>query len=168
MRPGVRRSRFSPTRRLWPRKQRDAVRRVHHLEESQVSELGRAAAMAAASAVTRLLERIKSSDLESALVRSACEELKGIAKESLAPVKIETARPLSSEDRARVEALLAGAAPSPVYHVNDELRGGVRIWTAQGLIDASVAGLSRYAEQALRQEMSNHAAPDGIRIARRP
>jgi F-type H+-transporting ATPase subunit b len=143
---------------LAARKQKDAVRRVHHLEETEASELGRAAAVAAARTVTLLLERIKSSDLESALVRSACEELTGIPKESLAPVKIETARPLSSENRARVEALLQGAAQGAVYHVNDELCGGIRIWTAQGLIDASVVGLSRYAEQVLRQEMNNHPA----------
>jgi hypothetical protein len=73
-------------------------------------------------------------------------------------VKVETACPLSATDRATLEASVEGSAPSLVYHVNEELRGGVRIWTAQGLIDASIAGLSRYAEQVLRQEMNNHTA----------
>jgi F-type H+-transporting ATPase subunit b len=142
---------------LAARKQRDAVRRVHHLEETEASELGRAAATAAATSLSRLLDRIRSPELESALVRSACNELKKFSNASLSPVKVESAFPLSLEDRAKVEASLEEATPPLVYRVNEELRGGVRIWTAQGLIDASIAGLSRYAEQTLRQEMNNHA-----------
>lgn len=139
------------------RKQRDAVRRLRHLEETEVSELGRATAVAAAGTVARLLETIRSGDLESALLHSACGELRKMPKDSLGSVKIETARPLSGDDRAKVEALLDGVGPA-VYHVNEELGGGVRIWTGEGVIDASVIGLSRYAEQALKQEMGNHTA----------
>ena len=109
--------------------------------------------------MARLLETIRGGDVESALLRAACDELRKLPKESLAPVKIETARPLSADGRAKIEALLDGVTPAAVYHVDEELGGGVRIWTGQGMIDASVIGLSRYAEQALKQEMGNHTAP---------
>jgi F-type H+-transporting ATPase subunit b len=144
---------------LASRKQTDAMRRVRHLEEAQASQLGQAAAGAAASVVARLLERLDSPGLDSGLVRSACGELEKIPKASLSPVRIETARPLAPEDRAAIEAALSGVIPAPAYHVDDVLGAGIRIWTSQGLIDASIAGLSLHAEQALRSELNHQAAP---------
>jgi len=141
---------------LAARKQTDAIRRVRHLEQTQSSELGQAAAGAAASVVARLLERINSPNLESGLVRSACEELQKIPRDALGSVRIETARPLLSQDRANIETLLDGVVPAAHYHLNESLQAGIRIWTAQGLIDASLAGLALHAEQVLRAELNHH------------
>jgi F0F1-type ATP synthase membrane subunit b/b' len=143
---------------LAARKQTDAIRRVRHLEETETSELGQAAACAAASVVGRLLEQINGPALESGLVRSACEELRKLSKETLGTVRIETARPLSPEDRAKLAEALNGMTPDVSAHVNEALKAGIRIWTAQGLIDASLAGLSLHAEQALRTELNHHPA----------
>jgi len=144
---------------LAARKQTDAVRRVRHLEETQAAQLGQAAASAAASVVARLLEQINSPALESGLVRFACDELRKFPEESLGSVRVETAHPLSSEDRETIRAVLNGVVPEPAYHVNDALGAGVRIWTAQGLIDASLAGLSLHAVQVLKSELNHQATP---------
>ncbi len=144
---------------LATRKQTDAIRRVRHLEETQTAQLGQAAASAAASVVARLLEQVNSPSLEAGLVRFACNELRKIPKASLGSVRIETARPLSSEDLDTIRAVINGIHPGPPYHVNNALGAGVRIWTAQGLIDASLAGLSLHAAQVLRSELNHQAVP---------
>jgi F0F1-type ATP synthase membrane subunit b/b' len=143
---------------LAARKQTDAIRRVRHLDETQTSELGQAAAAAAANIVGRLLQQINGSDLESGLVRSACEQLKQIPKQSLGSVRVEAARSLSPQDRAILDASLDGNVPEAAFYVNEALGAGIRIWTAQGLIDASLAGLSVHAEQALRSALNHDMA----------
>ena len=55
--------------------------------------------------------------------RFACNELRKIPKASLGSVRIETARPLSSEDLDTIRAVINGIHPGPPYHVNNALGG---------------------------------------------
>jgi hypothetical protein len=110
----------------------------------------RDATVAAREVVVRLLAHIGGPDLEPALVHAACRELRTLAgRAHLAPVLVETSRPLHDQMRA----LLAEALDCQPSEVRDrvvpELVGGVRVITNAGLVDASVAGLAAFAERAL-------------------
>jgi F0F1-type ATP synthase membrane subunit b/b' len=121
-----------------------ALRRAH------AKTAARDAAAAAREIVVRLLAHIGGPDLEPALVRAACRELRALAgRARLAPALVEASQPLLDQTRA----LLAEALDCQPSEVRDrvvpELVGGVRVITSAGLVDASVAGLAAFAERAL-------------------
>jgi F-type H+-transporting ATPase subunit b len=131
-----------------------ARRQAARMSDAQRNTLAQVATAATAEVVGRLLEQIGGPDLHSALIRSACEQLRSLPREGLAPVKIESESPLSQEERAAVEGALGGAAQGADFRTAGELGAGVRISTGRGLIDASVNGLTRFAGQSLLKEMS--------------
>jgi F0F1-type ATP synthase membrane subunit b/b' len=121
-----------------------ALRRAH------ARTAARDAVAAAREVVVRLLAHIGGPDLEPALVRAACHELRALAgRARLAPALVEASQSLDNQTRALLAEAL-DCQPSDVHdRVVPELIGGVRVITNAGLVDASVAGLAAFAERAL-------------------
>lgn len=137
-------------------------RQAARLSETQQDRLAQAATQAAADTVAQLLKQIGGPDIHSSLLRAACLQLREFPPNSLPPVKVETAEPLTDEDRAILDEALGTAAAGTDYRTSKELGVGVRISTGQGLIDASVSGLAGYARQALVKHINhrtNHNNP---------
>lgn len=140
--------------RLAAERQREISRRqAARMSETQRDTLAEVAAAAAAETVGRLFEQIGGPELQSALIESACQQLRSLPQNAIAPVKIESALPLSSEQLAAVNDALGPAANGADFRTVNGLGAGVRIATGQGLIDASVSGLTQFARQSLVQEM---------------
>lgn len=120
------------------------------LRRAQARTLARDAASAAQEIVVRLLREMDGPELEPSLVKAACRELEKLRSSgSLAPVVIESARPLDGQALAGLAAA-AGVEPAGATHrVDPDLVAGVRILTARGLVDASAAGLATQAERVL-------------------
>ncbi len=134
------------------------------ISEMQRDTLSRAAAAAAATTVKHLLEALDGENLQTALVRVACEQLQALPPGPLTPLKVESASPLSAEELATLEKACGAAATKANYQIATELVSGVRIATANGLIDASVLGLANYARQSLTDEImrgANHPSLPG-------
>lgn len=127
------------------------------MSEMQRDTIAQAAAAAAAETVGKLLEQISGRDLESALIDSACRQLRSLPPDAIAPVKVESAKPLSPQQRAALEDALGRAAAAAEFRTVDDLAGGVRISTGKGLIDASVIGLSSFARRSLVKELNLRA-----------
>lgn len=132
------------------------------LSATQRDRLARAAAIAAAEVVSRLLTEIDSGNLQSALVDAACRQLRELPAESVAPVKIESAAPLSSAQQAALREALGPAASDAEFKTAENLLGGVRISTGGGLIDASIDGLQSFARRALAKEMELRTQPSQL------
>lgn len=109
--------------------------------------LTRDAAATARAVLERLLERIDGPDLEGALARAACRELRERAPEArgeaLGTVIVESATPLDEAGRARIRDALELPAEGPRFRVVPELVAGTRILTGVGVADASAAALAR-------------------------
>lgn len=130
-------------------REREALR--HELrgqEQSWRREMQEEAASVAAQAVLRLLEWLGGPELDTALARAACRELRAPSSEGLGHVVVESARPLPAEAHELVASELAGAA-SVRYLTAPELGAGLRIITGLGMVDASASGMSAYARRAL-------------------
>jgi F-type H+-transporting ATPase subunit b len=123
--------------------------------------LARDAAFAAKEIVVRLLGEMEGPDLEHALLRAARGEVEKLRSSGpLAPVVVESASPVDDSALAAL-AEAAGVAIADVAHrVDPDLVAGLRVLTARGLVDASVAGLAAQAERVLvsqlERENSNH------------
>jgi len=137
-------------------------REAARISDAQRNALAQVAAAAAAETVGRLLEQIGGPDLQSALIRSACQQLQALPQDTFAHVKIESAAPLSAEQREALKDALGPAAAGADFRTLAELGAGVRIATAKGLIDASVSGLARFAGQSLAEEMERRTNNRGV------
>ena len=135
-----------------------AEQHVTHIGKTQTSTLSRVVANAAGAIVGKLLTQLNGPDLNTGLVRAACDQLHGLKLDST-PVTLESARPLSDDERGLFDAALGPAAVGATYRVVSDLGGGVRITTSRGLIDASIAGLADFAEQALAAELESRVKP---------
>jgi F-type H+-transporting ATPase subunit b len=117
---------------------------------AQARSLGRDAAFAAREIVTRLLGEIEGPDLERALRRAACAELEALrAAGPLAPVIVESARPLEDEAAADLARAAGVTAADVSRRVDPDLVAGVRVLTARGLVDVSASGLAAQAQRVL-------------------
>ena len=126
-----------------------AKRRLAHLEQSQFEHLARAIAETTGVTIDHLLRQIDQPDLEHVLTAAACREIRGFDGNSLAPVRIESARPLDQTDRDALLAALGAAGESAEFHVIESLGMGLRVSTNRGLVDVSSAGLSTFAQHQL-------------------
>ncbi len=144
-------------------RQREQLRHeAARISESERDRLADACALAAGEAVGKLLDEIGGDDLETALVNSVCRELRALPQEIAGSVKVETARALRPEHRVAIEQALGGAAKQAEFFPEPALGIGLRVSTDQGLIEASGAGLARFARHALTSEMrrgNNHFEP---------
>lgn len=149
------------------RSQADREREVRRREFAQMTNMQRdtlaeVSAAAAAETVGRLLTEISGPDLQSALIGSACGQLREMSAGEISPVKVESAEPLSHEQMTLLRDALGTAADAAEFRVVDGLGDGIRITTGKGLIDASVNGLVQFASQSLVKEMglrANHHNP---------
>lgn len=144
-------------------RERDRLRReLAGLQDAELDELADAVAAASADFVGTLLDRVSGIDLDAALIRAAGEELKALNATQLAPVTIESARPLADHERDRLLDLLGPAAQAADMRVSVSLRAGVRISTSSGLVDASLSGIATYARRAIAERIreQNGAVPN--------
>ncbi|KAA5546239.1 ATP synthase F0 subunit B [Roseiconus nitratireducens] len=132
----------------------------HHqaaqITNSQRDRLAEVAATAAAASVGRLLEELSGERLHDALVESACRQLRQW-QDGLAPVSVEHSLPLSETQVEALKEAAGKAAETAEFHTVDGLGAGVRVLTAQGLVDASTAGISTFARRSLVKEMQDRA-----------
>ena len=130
---------------------RDAL----HIERAQTAKIARAVAVATHGTMKRFLEQMEGPELEQTLIKAACRQLKTFSNNSLAPVTVESATAIDEPSRQLIDSALGHAAKTADYRLDPELKGGLRISTAHGLIDASIAGLANFAEQSLSAEMES-------------
>lgn len=136
-------------------RERDAVKRgLAHLEHAQVERLSAAVAAATRESIVRLLTTLNAPDLDASLAQAACRQLEGLQGSALGPVLIESARPLADSTHAAIATALRADAPSAEFRVVPDLGAGLRITTAQGLIDTSALGLARQAEGLVRDALA--------------
>ena len=136
-------------------RERDAVKRgLAHLEHAQVERLSAAVSAATRASIVRLLATLNAPDLDASLAQAACRQLEGLKGGALGHVLIESARPLTDSTHAAIAVALNTDAPSAEFRVVSDLGAGVRITTAQGLIDTSALGLGRQAEGLVRDALA--------------
>jgi F-type H+-transporting ATPase subunit b len=131
----------------------ETKRQALNIERAQLAALARSVATVAQEAVQRLLGQLQGPELERALLQAACRQLQGFADRPRAPVVVESASPLDPSARQQIESALGREKPAVEFRVVEELGGGLRIRTAQGLIDASIDGLANFAERSLLDEL---------------
>lgn len=132
-----------------------AKRRLSHLERSQTEHLARVIAETTGVTIGHLLRQIDQPDLNHVLTAAACREIRSFDGDSLAPVRIESARPLDQADRDALLAVLGSAGESAEFHVIEDLGMGLRVSTNRGLVDASSAGLSTFAQHQLVSQLAS-------------
>lgn len=139
-------------------RQRELGRRqAEQMLDTQRDRLAEISAKAAAQTIGRLLAQIGGPELHSALIASACQQLRALPQVGLAPVKIESSQPLAAEQLGALKSALGIEADGVDFRTVAGLGEGIRVATGQGLVDASVAGLTQFASQALLLEMGRQA-----------
>lgn len=131
-----------------------ATNALAHVEQAQIEKLAGAVAAASREAVVRLLAMIDTPDLETGLVRAACQQLQGLDGASLGAVVVESAQPLADCDRDAITTALGTRAASSAFRVVTDLGAGVRVTTAHGLVDASAAGIAADIERRLKARLA--------------
>jgi F-type H+-transporting ATPase subunit b len=116
-------------------------------------QLAKSAALAAGRIVEKLLSEMEGPPLQESLERAACRQLAGMNGQLGSSLRVESQAPLTDETRALIERSTQQPARDIEYCVLPALGAGVRIITSQGMIDATVAGLATFAEQALVREL---------------
>lgn len=157
------RERILEAARAQTRRERDGVKEdLVSLRRAQAHALARDAALAARQIVVGLLENMEGPDLEASLLRAAARELHSLrASGPLAPVVIESARPLAEEGACALASAAAVAPEETTRRVDDGLVAGVRVVTARGLVDASAAGLASQAERVLLGQLGQESLEHG-------
>jgi F-type H+-transporting ATPase subunit b len=132
------------------------------LRRGQARSLARDAAFAAKEIVVGLLERMEGPDLEHALLGAACRELEKLRSSgSLAPVVIESVRPLDDGALAALAEAAGVATADATHRIDPDLVAGLRVLTARGLVDASAAGLAAQAERVLVTQLDRENSNRG-------
>jgi len=154
------------TRALRERAETEHARLAKELEAKRTAELeawSRDVAEWTTALTQALLGRVKGPTLTHALILRAGRELRELRERgALVDPVFEVAEPLDAGHRA----LLADAAGCNSEQLQvrlvPELVAGVRLVSAQGVIDASVRGLAEYVGRSLRHsaEAMHSAAPD--------
>jgi len=140
-------------------RERQAAQRVlGHLERAEVERLSAAVASATRESVARLLTTLDVVDLETGLVRAACRQIEALGNGPFGAVLVESARALDGNHETAIRAALDGHAVSMEFRITPHLRGGVRVTTAQGLVDASAIGIATQAEAALLYALARQSS----------
>ncbi len=147
----------SDARAVAQRQRELSERQAAQMSDSQRATLADVSAAAAAETVGRLLTQIGGPELQSALIDSACQQLRRLPQDGIGPVKIESAQPLDANQRTLITEALGTAGAGADFRTVDGLGDGVRISTGKGLIDASVKGLVQFASQSLVKQMHHRA-----------
>lgn len=148
---------LTDARSVAAREREMSQRLAAQMSDTQRDTLAEVSAAATVDTVGRLLKTIGGPQLQSALIESACQQLRSLPQEGISPVKVESTQPLSPDQITSLKNALGAAADSADFRTVDGLGDGVRISTGRGLIDASVGGLVQFASQSLVKEMSRRA-----------
>lgn len=136
-------------------RERESVQRVlAHFERAEVERMSAAIAAVTRESVARLLDTLHAIDLETGLTRAACRQIEALGDRPLGAVLVESARTLDGSQETAIRAALDGHAASTEFRTTPHLRAGVRITTAVGLVDASIAGIAGHAEAALMDALA--------------
>ncbi len=125
--------------------------------EAEKETLAQAVAKATAATVGSLLTQISAPSLHEALVESACQQLHSLSDRRSGRVRVESDSALTPEQQAQINDALGAAAESAEFREVAGLGAGVRLTTNQGLIDATVTGLTLFAKQSLVIELTKQA-----------
>jgi F-type H+-transporting ATPase subunit b len=157
------RQRLLDSARAQTQRERETLKQeLASLRRAQARSLARDAAFAAREIVGRLLELMQGPDLEDALLGAACRELEKLRSSGpLAPVAVESMRPLDEAALAALAEAAGVAAADLTHRVDPALLAGVRALTARGLVDASAAGLAARAERVLVSRLEQEHSDDG-------
>ncbi len=140
-------------------RERESVQRVlEHLEQSEVERLSAAVAAVTRESVARLLTTLDVVELETGLVRAACREIETLGNGPFGAVLVESSRALDGNQEAAIRTALDGHAASMEFRITPHLRAGVRVTTAQGLVDASAIGIAAQAEAALMDALARQSS----------
>jgi hypothetical protein len=135
------------------------VQRVlEHLEQAEVERLSAAVAAVTRESVARLLTTLDVVELETGLVRAACREIETLGNGPFGAVLVESARALDGNHETAIRAALDGHAASMEFRITPHLRAGVRVTTAQGLVDASGIGIAAQAEVILMDALARQSS----------
>ena len=140
--------------------QQEQLRReAKKIQQGQLAAMSDMIATATSHAVSHLLSQIDGPPLESALVDSACRQLRENRPDPQVRIVIECVTEPGEELRQQVAQSAGLASPDANLQcrVVHDLIGGIRIQTSLGMIDHSIAGLSQFVEQVLQRELNHHA-----------
>ena len=132
-------------------------RQAAQMSDTQRDTLAEVSAAAAREHRRSVAHQIGGPELQSALIESACQQLRSLPQDGISPVKVESTQPLSPDQIASLKNALGPAADAADFRTVDDLGDGVRVSTGKGLIDATVGGLVQFASQSLVTEMSRRA-----------
>lgn len=140
-------------------RERDSVQRVlGHLERAEVGRLSAAVAAATRESVARLLTTLDVVDLETGLMRVACRQLEMLGSRPLGAVLVESPRALDGNQETAIRTAVDGHATSVEFRITPHLRAGIRVTTAQGLVDSSAIGIAAQAEAALMDAFTRQSS----------
>jgi F-type H+-transporting ATPase subunit b len=157
------RERILESAREQSRRERESLKEdLVSLRRAQAASLTRDAALAAREIVVRLLEEVQGPELETALLRAASRELEKLRSTGpLAPVVVDSARPLDDAALAALAEAAGVDADGAAHRVDPDLVAGLRVLTARGLVDASAAGLADQAERILVGQLDEQGSRRG-------
>ena len=139
-------------------RERDSMTRMlGHLEHAQAERLATLVAATTRDSVDRLLTSLGAPGLETALIDSACRQVRALNGGSLGAVLIESAQPLSTDAETGLKSALDHRESDAEFRVVPALGAGVRLTTARGLVDASAAGIASQAERLLIEALTKES-----------
>jgi len=141
----------SEARKAAEQEQEALKQKLATIEHAQMEAIANGIAATARQIVERFLDQLEGPDLELCLVRAACRELERMNGQDLGSVVVESTKPLEGSAKEMVDKALGNAAAQARFRVEPALGAGLRLTMDHGLIDASAAGLSAFAEQALKE-----------------
>jgi len=140
---------------------RTFARELEAGRQAQASALAEAVGRIAAASVRHLLDALDGPSLDLALVRGACEQVRGLPQSARRAATVECARPLDPASRELLEAALgAGFSERTVA----ALGAGIRVTTTAGQVDASALAIGRLAARTLASaaaDASDRGGGDG-------
>jgi F0F1-type ATP synthase membrane subunit b/b' len=134
------------------------LREQHAARERQTARLAEDIGCVAAESVRRLLLDLDGPDLELALVRAACEQLRTLPDSARQGAAVESARALDSNAKELLQAVLADHFTERTV---PELGAGVRVTTRAGQVDASALSIAREAARAVNVAFTKQTATGG-------
>ena len=139
-------------------RERDSMTRMlGHLEHAQAERLATLVAATTRDSVDRLLTSLGAPGLETALIDSACREVRALDGGSLGAVLIESAQALTPDAETGLKSALDHRETDVEFRVVPALGAGVRLTTARGLVDASAAGIASQAERLLIEALTKES-----------
>lgn len=140
-------------------RERESVQRVlGHLERAEIERLAAAVATVTRESVARLLTTLDGVELQTVLLRAICHQIETFGSRSLGVVLVESARALDGHEETAIRTALDGHHTSAEFRVTPQLRAGIRVTTAEGLIDASAIGIAAHAEATLVDALARQSS----------